>query len=474
MEQGKASASKPYHQVWSKLDEQGVSGEGPDMESLEDDFKSLLIVPSNSEYSDVELRSDEVEIDSDVLVSSFEKQGWCEITRNSDLSSTTLRNKSLNVNFADGTDAPTEDTIISGPVSDGIEIYTSFVFNYILEKMDSDYKSIGKGYLSYRFKMMPMNESSKNVFKISLDSEHVKCSICLNIWLDVVTVAPCLHNFCNGCLLGWLRRSQENHTTVVCPDCKSCVQSVGRNRFLRRIEEEIRQSEEFAVVNSDSLIKSLPVINYRKKPRSKRSRSMPEEDITCAQCDTEYGGFQCNRKTVHMQCHACGGLMPYRTDIPEPQRCIGCDYAFCGAYWHSLQIGERSISRIPLRAHGRNRHEQDITKRCIQQMGKTLQDVVSEWVTKLNNREIDRTRMLLNHAEMITSGTHVCNCCHDKVVSFLLYWFRICLPKGHLPEDAAQREDCWYGYTCRTQHHNGDHARNRNHVCPPTKGGLGN
>lgn len=31
--------------------------------------------------------------------------------------------------------------------------------------------------------------------QIMLDVEHAKCSICLNIWHDVVTGAPCLHNF---------------------------------------------------------------------------------------------------------------------------------------------------------------------------------------------------------------------------------------------------------------------------------------
>ncbi|KAJ9558525.1 hypothetical protein OSB04_013139 [Centaurea solstitialis] len=336
---------------------------------------------------------------------------------------------------------------------------------------------------------MPMNESAKKVLKISLDSDHAKCSICLNIWHDVVTVAPCLHNFCNGCFSEWLRRSQEKQSSVLCPHCRAVVQFVGRNHFLHNIEEEILQSdsslrrsdEELAVLNSSALIKSPFVINNGKKTRRKRSRLQPEEDsnvvdLACAQCGTEYAGFQCNQNTVHLQCHACGGMMPSRTNARVPQHCIGCDRAFCGAYWHSQQvtrsdsyhtcaletfkpISERVVTRIPYLAHERNRHEQDITERCIRQMGKTLQNVVSEWITKLNNREIDRTRMPLNHTDMITAETHICNDCFDKLVSFLLYWFRISLPKYLLPGDALQREDCWYGYTCRTQHHNEDHAR---------------
>ncbi|KAL6542349.1 hypothetical protein OROMI_023951 [Orobanche minor] len=38
-----------------------------------------------------------------------------------------------------------------------------------------------------------------------------------------------------------------------------------------------------------------------------------------------------------------------------------------------------------------------------------------------------------------------------------------------LPPEAVQRQDCWYGYGCRTQHHNEEHARKRNHVCRPTR-----
>lgn len=179
--------------------------------------------------------------------------------------------------------------------------------------------------------------------------------------------------------------------------------------------------------------------------------------------------------------------MPSRVDVGVPQHCLGCDRVFCGAYWHAQgvsrsdshsicnhdnfePISERAVSRIPFLAHEKNRHEQDITERCIGQTGKTLQDVISDWIGKLSNREIDRTRMPLNHAEMITVGTHVCNDCYEKLISFLLYWFRISMPKYLLPPEAAIREDCWYGYACRTQHHNEDHARKRNHVCRPTRG----
>ncbi|KAI3752764.1 hypothetical protein L2E82_24801 [Cichorium intybus] len=85
MEQGEDSGSKPSDEIWSKL------------------------VPSDNKFSDVELRLDEVAINSDVKISSFKKQEWCKITRNPDLSSATLQNKSLNVIFVDGTDVAVPD-----------------------------------------------------------------------------------------------------------------------------------------------------------------------------------------------------------------------------------------------------------------------------------------------------------------------------------------------------------------------------
>ncbi|KAJ4715121.1 E3 ubiquitin-protein ligase CHFR [Melia azedarach] len=356
-----------------------------------------------------------------------------------------------------------------------------------------------EGYLNYRFKVLPVQESGSQILKISIDIEHAKCCICLNIWHDAVTVAPCFHNFCNGCFSEWLRRSQAKRSSVLCPNCRAVVQFVGRNHYLHNTEQSIlladsslkRSDEEVALLDSYASIKSNLVIRNGKKLHRKRAHSPQVEEgdsteLPCPQCGYEVNGFHCNQNTVHLQCQACGGMMPSRSDIGVPQHCLGCDRAFCGTYWHAQMvtrsdshplcshetfkpIWQRTLSSIPFLAHEMNRHEQDITERCIRKTGRTLQNVISDWVEKLNNKEIDRTRMPLNHAEAITAGTHICNDCYDKLVSFLLYWFRITLPKYILPEDAKEREDCWYGYACRTQHHNEQHARKRNHVCRPTR-----
>lgn len=53
----------------------------------------LHAVQSDSRYSDVEIRSDEGEICSEISATSSDKHSWCKIVRNSDLCSATMENK---------------------------------------------------------------------------------------------------------------------------------------------------------------------------------------------------------------------------------------------------------------------------------------------------------------------------------------------------------------------------------------------
>ncbi|XP_020233494.1 E3 ubiquitin-protein ligase CHFR isoform X2 [Cajanus cajan] len=457
-ERGESSSSaNPSDEIWAKL------------------------VPSDERYSDVEIRSDEKVITSEISTTSNDKHSWCKIVRNPDLCSATMENKSQNTILVDGAELHSDDTIV---IKDGSQI---------IPRPDRE------GFVSYKFHIMSSPNICQRQLKICVDVDHAKCSICLNIWHDVVTVAPCLHNFCNGCFSEWLRRSKERHSAVLCPQCRALVQFVGRNHFLRTIAEDMlradsslgRSHDEVALLDTYALVRSNLVIGSGKKSRKRAYASLDDQsdgtDHQCPQCVTEVDGFRCVHDTVHLQCQACGGMMPSRTGFGIPQYCSGCDRPFCGAYWHALgvtgngshpvcsqdtlkTISEHSISRIPLLAHEKNLHEQNITDSCIRQMGRTLPDVISEWIAKLDNREIDRTGMMLNNAEMITARTFVCRDCYHKLVSFLLYWFRVSIPKHLLPPDASAREDCWYGYACRTQHRSQEHSRKRNHVCRPTRG----
>ncbi|KAH7681014.1 Zinc finger RING/FYVE/PHD-type protein [Dioscorea alata] len=464
MEAGQCSGAKEEHCPWAKL------------------------VPLIPGYQEVQISSENPVVCSQTALSSVEKLPWCEINWDSGRGLATITNTSLAAILVDGAILEVSEEL---DIESGIEIVSG-------PKLE--------GYLSYTFQVIFTEDPDSRNLKISLDVELAKCSICLNIWHDVVTVSPCFHNFCNGCFSEWLRRGScrprmiPNH--IACPQCRAVVHSVGRNHFLHNIEEAIlqtfsslkRPAEEVQLLDSHASIKSNLVVGSEKKTSRKRPLSLSEDDINgidvpCPQCGTELAGFRCNRNTLHLQCHGCGGMMPSRPDIGIPQRCLGCDRAFCGAYWvaQGLDASEfgiicphetfkpvvdHSILRIPDSAHNNNRYERDVTEKCIQHTGKTFQAVISEWIMKFVNKEIDRSMLQLNHAEMISERTHLCRGCYDKLVDYLLYWFRVSLPRHLLPPDALVREDCWYGFSCRTQHHSDEHARRRNHVCRPTRGSI--
>ncbi|KAL2942772.1 E3 ubiquitin-protein ligase CHFR [Bienertia sinuspersici] len=222
MEIGQSSGSKSSDEVWAKL------------------------VPSDSSYASIEISSDDAIVCSQIS-STSDKLEWCQIMRSSDRCSATIRNKRTKVILIDGAILESDDVVA---VNCGSEIVPA---------------ATREGYLSYKFEVMPVQEQhSEKYLKISLDPEHTKCGICLNVWHDVVTVAPCLHNFCNGCFSEWLKRCQEKHSSVLCPHCRAAVHFVGRNHFLHGIEEDIlladaslrRTAEELAVLDSYASIKS--------------------------------------------------------------------------------------------------------------------------------------------------------------------------------------------------------------------------
>jgi hypothetical protein len=55
-------------------------------------FFSHVAVPLDSRYSDVDIRSDEIVICSEITPSCVDKHEWCKISQNSDLCSATVQN----------------------------------------------------------------------------------------------------------------------------------------------------------------------------------------------------------------------------------------------------------------------------------------------------------------------------------------------------------------------------------------------
>ncbi|KAI5424931.1 hypothetical protein KIW84_030922 [Lathyrus oleraceus] len=91
---------------------------------------------SDSRYSDIEIRSDECEICSEMLATSSNKHRRCKILRNIDLCSATMENKSLyaipvdEAELRNGDDVVLKDgsEIISGPDREGFVIHKFQVY----------------------------------------------------------------------------------------------------------------------------------------------------------------------------------------------------------------------------------------------------------------------------------------------------------------------------------------------------------
>jgi len=52
----------------------------------------------------------------------------------------------------------------------------------------------------------------------------LRCGICADVLLDCLTLVPCGHNFCSGCLIRW------RCSSVACPECRTSVLQAVRNR----------------------------------------------------------------------------------------------------------------------------------------------------------------------------------------------------------------------------------------------------
>ncbi|KAK3090497.1 hypothetical protein FSP39_012314 [Pinctada imbricata] len=88
---------------------------------------------------------------------------------------------------------------------------------------------------------------------ISLDDE-LTCSICLEIFLDPVSL-PCLHSFCNECIRGipTHRDYRSNNVAVTCPQCRTQVvlrngtfDSLPKNFDLANIIAKFKQHRDLA------------------------------------------------------------------------------------------------------------------------------------------------------------------------------------------------------------------------------------
>ncbi|CAM6101718.1 unnamed protein product [Calypogeia fissa] len=496
------------------------------------------LVSVNQDYANIELKENEVTLGrADVVRANGEEDMHvskihCKIWASAETGQCYLTNLSVNGTVVQGQPIEKEkhfslhhgDEVCLGPRTSGCPL---FVFQMLKRvhhghqkrpieiEADSGSKpttdDAGNGPGPKKPKMME-----------SLDT--FKCSICLNVWHDVISVTPCLHSFCNACFSDWYRKSCRDRNECKCPQCRGSVSSVSRNHTLRSLVEDLlkedpslgRSPQDIIELEKKSLFKggtesqfqfgrnrsnwlsderdepdSLDAIWVGDDMQNSATLTSDEEDeedeveeYGCVQCAPLVGLFQCLPGQDHLVCVSCGRTYPERNDLQNvAQKCQVCSKSYCRSYFESqelvhpdfqscpkiLPLNQRVVLEMPTRTHHGNNYEQEVTRRYIVEQGLSVQSVLRDWLGRLDSGEADQPPFFVLFQTRVNSVSSVCDFCADEVFSHLLDKFRTFVPRTELPPDAAGRPDCWYGYECRTQHHKEAHARKLNHVCEPSR-----
>jgi len=75
-------------------------------------------------------------------------------------------------------------------------------------------------------------QSSSN-FTCLAPTQGLDCAICKCICYQPVTIAPCFHSFCGGCLSKWC--DEQSGGTKKCPTCRETVLTVSRNHHMEKL-----------------------------------------------------------------------------------------------------------------------------------------------------------------------------------------------------------------------------------------------
>ncbi|BBN17086.1 E3 ubiquitin-protein ligase CHFR [Marchantia polymorpha subsp. ruderalis] len=495
------------------------------------DLKSpwARLVSVDKNFPNIELANSEVYVGRADVVSASGKEdlhiskAHCKIWRSGENGSCYIQNLSVNGTTVQGKPIEKDlhvvlhqgDEVALGPHPSGCPVFIFQIINKVQlgqqkrgPEVEADTAAVDVA--EHEGETAPCPKRPKMMENL----ETFKCSICLNVWHDVVSLTPCLHSFCNSCFSDWYRRSRKIGTECKCPQCRGTVTSASRNHTLRGLVEDILKEdpdlcpspEHILEMEKKSLFKAGSESQFKfgkdrwaddEMQESTVLSSDDEEDDEedeeeeysgCFQCSVhgegdDFGGFQCAPDQPHLTCSGCTSAFPERPDLEHvAQKCQVCTKAYCRSYWESQShvlslpltclkiepMASREYLEMPIETYSGNTYEQEVTRQYMAEQGLTLQAVMRDWLPRLDTGQAGQPRNALHMQQRVTSCSAVCDKCAEEVIAHLLYEFRRFVPKTELPPDAAGRPDCWYGHECRTQIHKESHARKLNHVCDPT------
>lgn len=62
-------------------------------------------------------------------------------------------------------------------------------------------------------------------------AEQIECGICYDIMHQVLSITPCVHNFCGGCFSDWAQRQKD------CPTCRNPIEGVSKSAPINSLIE---------------------------------------------------------------------------------------------------------------------------------------------------------------------------------------------------------------------------------------------
>ncbi|KAM9982877.1 hypothetical protein ACTFIZ_007400 [Dictyostelium cf. discoideum] len=340
--------------------------------------------------------------------------------------------------------------------------------------------------------------------------ENLICGICQDIIYKCLTLIPCMHNFCVCCYGDWRANSMD------CPQCRQSVKSAQKNHainnlielYLKKNPEKVRDPEELESMDKRCKITDEMLKNgsLNKSSRKYDNEEYEDEDYSedeeyysseeddkfipskCTFCypnpPNQITGYQCPEspanatyatQTKHLNCSNCYKIFPKEPVEPVGIRCGFCHNAFCNLYQACPKGGnfgkmkDLPVNNLPNDAFGGNQFEVKILNDYLTKNVKTVRQLYLDIL-----EDIDSKKLVIPTSSNIIMPTIPCSeqyrClgCASHFFSKTLFYYRLSIPKEKLP-DYANRDNCYYGKSCRTQFSKFDHAKKLNHICEQTK-----
>ncbi|KAG8759589.1 hypothetical protein FRC12_009720 [Ceratobasidium sp. 428] len=362
----------------------------------------------------------------------------------------------------------------------------------------------------------------------------VTCGICLGLYVNPVALLDCLHLVCGSCAVEWLDQSQtcplcrenvrgardSHHTAAfveayktIAPDSNLCHERTPEELALlnkkyrpgqltTRSQGQSQRSESSESSDDDDTNDEFEEEAYLDSQTSRsiaELRNVGRPDYSCLFCDANNAmGYVCSQpcppqahNTIpagHTTCGFCARFLPAREDRPS---CVVCTRTTCH------EIGQTCVTDsvpetflIPLKdvefpdnwtfplahAFGENAYERRIFRDYLAEQGESLQGLFRKVLAFRGPAGLPRATWhgpdLTRDAGVVSPDDKTCmHCAMDLLEASLFDWWLLERQTATLPEEASNREDCWYGIACRTARHNSAHASNWNHICHLTRGG---